>query len=104
MEAKEIGLYKAVYKQKTIEKLRKDCILCILKEGDFTIIEIYIGLTLTPIAVKIYNTLRLNRVRPELEKNLRKNQNRFQRNRSKINLIMIIRQIMEGVWAKITMQ
>ena len=49
---------------------------------------------------KIYNALLLNRIEPEIEKILRKNQNCFRRNRSSTSQILTIRRILEGVRAK----
>ena len=52
------------------------------------------------IAAKIYNALLLNRIEPEIEKILVKNQNFFYRNWSTTSQILTIRQILEGVRAK----
>ena len=54
----------------------------------------YYGITLTSIAAKIYNTLQLNRIEPEIEKILWKNQNGVRRNRSTISQIQTIRRIL----------
>ena len=43
----------------------------------------YRGITLTPIAAKIYNLMLLNRIRSEIDLTLRKNKNGFRTKRSK---------------------
>ena len=85
------------YKGRSIEKWRKGCILPFPKKGDLGLTKNYRGITLTAIASKIYNTLLLNRLRPEIEKLLRKNQNGFRRNRSTTSQILTVRRIIEGV-------
>ena len=57
-------------------------------------------ITLTSIAAKIYNALLRNRIVPQIDKILRKNQNGFRRNRSTTSQILTIRRILEGVRAK----
>ena len=52
------------------------------------------------LAAKIYNALQLNRIKPEIEKNLGMNQNDFRRNRSITSQILTIQWIIEGVRAK----
>ena len=64
--------------------------LTFLKKSDLGIAKNYRGITPTSIAAKIYNALLLNCVEPEIEKTLRKNQNGFQRNRSKTSQILTI--------------
>ena len=49
---------------------------------------------------KVYDTLLLNHIKPEIEKILRKNQTPFQRNQSTISQFLTIRRIIEGVHAK----
>ena len=48
-----------------------------LKQGGLGIAPNYHGITLTSIATKIYNAPLHNRIEPEIEKILRKNQNGF---------------------------
>ena len=50
----------------------------------------------------VYNTLLLNRIRLEIEKNLRKNQNGFRGQRSTTSQILPIHRIIEEVCAKIS--
>ena len=65
-------LSNAVYKQNTIEKWMKDWILPFPKKDDLGITKNYSGKTLTAIAVKVYNTLILSCIWPEIEKTLSK--------------------------------
>ena len=60
----------------------------------------YRGITLTPIAAKIYNAMLLNRIQPELEKVLRINQHGFRKNSSTSGQILTVKRILEGVRAK----
>ena len=52
------------------------------------------------MVAKIYNAQLCNSIEPKIENILRKNQDGFQRNRSTMSKILIIRQILEGVRAK----
>ena len=58
------------------------CILPFPKKGDLGIAENYRDITHTSIAAKIYSCMQRNRIKPEIEKILTKNQNGFRRNRS----------------------
>ena len=71
-----------VYFQESIVSWTKGCILPFPKKGDLPITNNYRGITLTAIAAKIYNLMLLNRIRPEIDPILRKNQNGFRTNRS----------------------
>ena len=95
-----LRLCNAECRQNRIDKWTKGCILPFLKKGDLGIAKNYRGITLTAIAAKICGALLLNRIRPEIEKIPRKNQNRFRRNRSTTSQILTIRRIIEGVRAK----
>ena len=77
-----------VYKQKTIEKWTKECILPFPEKGDRRITKNY--RSLTSIAVNIYNALLFNHIEPEIEKILGKNQNGFPKNLS-LSQILVIR-------------
>ena len=59
----------------------------------------YRGITLTPIADKIYNMMLLNRKRPDIDPTLRKNQNGFRTKRS-TGKMLTIQHILEGVKSK----
>ena len=76
------------------------CILPFPKKGDLGLAKNYRGITLTSIAVKIYNALLRNRIEPKIDNILRKNQNDFRRNRSTTSQILTIHRIIEGVRAK----
>ena len=70
------------------------------KSFDLGLAKNYRGITLTSIAAKTYNALLRNRIVPQIDKILRKNQNGFRRNRSTTSQILTIRRILEGVRAK----
>ena len=92
--------YNAVYNQNPIDRWMKGCILPFLKKGDLRLAKSYRGITLTSTAAKIYNALPRNCIEPKIDNILRKNQNRFRRNRSTTSQILTIRRILEGVRAK----
>ena len=89
-----------VYKRNTSERWTKGYILTFPKKDDLRIAENYRGIILTSIMAKIYNALLLNRIEPETEKILWKNQNVIRRNRSKTSQILSISRILERVRAK----
>ena len=89
----------AVCNQNTIDRWIKRCTLHFPRKGDLGIAKNYQGITLTPIAGKIYNALLRNRIEARIEKILRKNQNGFRRNRSTTSKTLTIRRIL-GVSAK----
>ena len=91
----------AVYNQNTIDRWTKGCIPLFLKKRGLGLAKNYWGITLTSIAAKIYNALLGNHIEPKIENILRKNQNSFQRNRSRTSQILTIRWILEGVCEKI---
>ena len=86
-----------VYNGNRIERWTTGCILPFPKKGDLGLTSNYRGITLTPIAAKVYNLLLLNRIRPTLEKILRPNQNGFRPNRSTTGQILTIRRLIEGI-------
>ena len=89
-----------VYLQDTITAWTEGCLLPFPKKGDLSTAKNYRGITLTPIAAKIYNLLLLNRIRPEIDPILRKNQNGFRSNRSTSGQILTIRRVLEGIKQK----
>ena len=91
---------KAVYEQNTEEKWTKGYILLFPKNGDLGITKNYRSVTLNFISAKVYNALLLNCIKLEIEKILRKNQNRFLRNRTIKSQNLTIHWIIEGVCAK----
>ena len=68
----------------------KGCILHFPKKGDLGIPQNYRTITLTFAAAKVYETLLLNHIKPEIEKILLKKQNSFQRNQSTTSQILTI--------------
>ena len=95
-----LELSNLVYNQQKIQIWLHSCILPFPKKGDLGITANYRGISLIPIAAKIYNRLLLNRIQPEIEKVLRPNQNGFRKGRGTISQILTIRRIIEGVKAK----
>ena len=89
--------FNSVYTQEVIERWREGCILPFPKKGNLSISKNYRGITLTSIAVKIFNLMILNRIRPEIDPILRIKQNCFSKNRSTSGQILTIRRILEGV-------
>ena len=90
----------AVYNQNPIDRWMKGYIFPFPKKGDLGLAKNDQGITLTSIAAKIYNVLLRNRIVPQIDKILRKNQNGFRRNWSTTSQILTIRRILEGVGAK----
>ena len=70
------------------------------KKGELRITKNYKDITLIAKAAKVYNTLFLNRIQPEIKKILTKKQNGFRRNRSKTSPILTIRWIIKRVKPK----
>ena len=95
-----LKLCNEVYSQKRIQAWTEGCILPFPKKGDLGLTSNYRGITLTAIAAKIYNAMLLNRIQPEIEKVLRRNQNGFRKERSTTGQILTVRRILEGVRAK----
>ena len=89
-----------VYFQETIVSWKNGCILPFPKNGDLSITTNFRGNTLTAIAANIYNLILLNRIRPEINLILRKNQNSFRTNSSTMGNILTIRRILEGIKSK----
>ena len=73
----------------------KSNIIPVPKKGDLTLATNYRGISLLPIAAKIYNKLLLNRIRPHVDPLLRKNQNGFRSGRSTLTQILALRRILE---------
>ena len=86
-----------MYKQNTIKKRTKGYIPSFSEKGDHRISKNYRSINLTVSHAKAYNALLLNRIRPEFEEVLKKNQNVFRRNRSTTSQILIIRRTIDGV-------
>ena len=72
-------------------------IVPIPKAGDLSLPGNYRGISLSSIVAKTYNRMILNRIRPELDKRLRINQNGFRTGRTTTSQILALRRIIEGV-------
>ena len=79
---------------------RKSCIIPIPKKGDLGQPSNYRGISLTSTAAKIFNKMILLRIRPEVEKVLRKNQNGFRPGRNTTTQILSLRRLIEGIKEK----
>ena len=77
------------------------CILHSLYPRRVTLEQNYWNITLTLIVAKIYNTLLLNCIEPEIEKILRKNQNGFQRDWPMTSQILNICWKLEGIISRL---
>ena len=73
----------------------KSQIIPIPKKGDLSLPTNYRGISLMPIAAKIYNKLLLNRLIPFVGPILPKNQNGFRRGRSTLSQILCLRRLIE---------
>ena len=73
----------------------KSQIIPMPKKGDLSLPTNYRGISLMPIAAKIYNKLLLNRLIPFVGPILRKNQNGFRRGRSTLSQILCLRRLIE---------
>ena len=82
------------------DQWRKSCIIPIPKKGDLGLPSNYRGISLTSTAAKIFNKMILLRIRPEIEKVLRKNQNGFRPGRSTITQVLSLRRLIEGITEK----
>ena len=67
------------------------------KKGDLSSPKNYRGISLMPIAAKIYNKLILNLLFPHLDPILRINQNGFRRGRSTLAQILSLRRVVEEI-------
>ena len=65
------------------------------KKGDLSVATNYRGISLMPIAAKIYNKMILNRLVPFVEPLLRNNQNGFRKGRSTLSQILSLRRVIE---------
>ena len=69
------------------------------KKGNLSNTENFREIIQKPIAANIYNLLILNRIRPKIDRIIRKNQNGFRTNSSTNGQILIVRRIIDGVKA-----
>ena len=89
-----------VFYQEPIEYWTKGCILPFPKKGDLSVTDNYMGITLTCIAAKIYNTMIREIIQPDIDEILRPSQNGFRKNRSTVGQILTVRRIIEGIKEK----
>ena len=71
------------------------CIIPFTKKSDLEITKNKLGITVKSKAAKIYYALLLNRIEPEIEKIIRKNENGFRRNQFTTSQILTICPILE---------
>ena len=76
---------------------RKSYIIPIPKKGDLPLVTNYRGISLIPIAAKIYNKLILNHPLPYVDPLLRNNQNGFRAGRSTLRQIFALRRVIEEI-------
>ena len=72
-------------------------IIPIPKKGDLSEPMNYRGISLSSLVAKALNRMILNRLKPEIETILRRNQNGFRPGRSTAQQILVLRRLIEGV-------
>ena len=72
-------------------------IVPIPKAGDLSQGGNYRGISLSSIVAKTFNRMILNRIRPEIDKHLRDNQNGFRVGRTTVGHILALRRLIEGI-------
>lgn len=83
------------YKGNKPAAFSKSYIIPLPKKGDLQLPQNYRGITLSPLASKIYNSMLLNRITPHIDPILRRNQNGFRQGRSTLPQILALRRIIE---------
>ena len=91
---------KALLEKVAPDQWRVSNIIPVPKKGDLTKTSNYRGISLTSLVAKTLNRMILNRIRPEIEKMLRDNQNGFRQGRSTTSHILALRRILEGAKRK----
>ena len=81
----------------TVEKWSLMNIIPVFKSGSVLDPNNYRGISLAPVAAKLYNRLILNRIRPALEPYMRPNQNGFRPKRTTTAQVLALRRIIEEV-------
>ena len=84
--------------EKLPEEWKESIIVPIHKKGDKTDCNNYRGTSLLPTAYKILSNILLSRLTPYAKEIIGDNQRGFQRNRSTVDHIFCIRQILEKKW------
>ena len=85
-------------KEKLPEELKESIIIPIHKKGDKTDCSNYRGISLLPTTYKILSNILLSRLIPYAQEIIGDDQCGFRRNRSAIDHIFCIRQILEKKW------
>ena len=67
------------------------------KKGDLGDPKNYRGISLSSLVAKSLNRMVLNRLKPEIESILRRNQNGFRPGRSTVQQILVLRRLIEGM-------
>lgn len=78
-------------------------LLPIPKDGDLGIAGNYRGISSSSCVAKLVNKMILNRIQPQIDPHLRKNQNGIRAGRSTTSHILALRHLIEGVKAIIEM-
>ena len=84
------SLMQCCLQTKYSKEMDQGCIFPFLKKVDLRITKNYRNITLSTIAVKVYNAPIVNRIKPDIEKIPRKNQNGFRKNQSTTSQILVI--------------
>ena len=82
------------------DQWKTSLIIPVPKKGDLTKTDSYRGIALTSIVSKTMHRMILNRMKPSLERVLRRHQNGFRPGRSTASHILSLRRILEGATAK----
>ena len=88
---------KAYTKRESPTQWKMSNLVCIPKAGDLSKGGNYRGISLSSLVFKTRNRMILHRIRPEVDKKLRINQNRFRPGHSTVSQILALRRIIEGV-------
>ena len=87
----------ALLKGEKLDQWSTANIIPIPKKGDLSEPMNYRGISLSSLVAKALNRMILNRLKPEIETILRRNQNGFRPGRSTAQQILVLRRLIEGV-------
>ena len=76
-------------------------IVPVSKSGDLTKADNYLGISLTSVIAKTYNSMILSRIRPVLYSLLRPNQNGLRQKRTTVGQVLAIRRLLEELLIRI---
>ena len=88
---------RAYTKRESPTQWKMSNLVCIPKAGDLSKGDNYRGISLSSLVFKTRNRMILHRIRPEVDKKLRINQNGFRPGHSTVSQILALRRIIEGV-------